>query len=334
MSKKIILTGDRPTGRLHLGHFVGSLQNRVKLQDDYRQFIMIADIQALTDNAKNPQKVIDNISEVTLDYLATGIDPDKTTIFVQSLIPELAELTVYFMNLVTLARLQRNPTVKDEMKQKGFGANVPVGFLVYPISQAADILAFKADLVPVGEDQLPMIEQTNEIVRSFNRIYGQTFKSVSPLLPEYGKRLSGIDGKTKASKSLDNAIFLSDTDKEIDSKVKMMFTDPNHLHIEDPGKIEGNIVFEYLNAFDSDKSFVKDLEKRYQKGGVGDGETKKRLSKVLKDLIGPIRNRREKLAQESSVVMDILYQGSKAARKVAQMTLMDVKKAIGMMPDN
>ncbi|MFH1254678.1 MAG: tryptophan--tRNA ligase, partial [bacterium] len=250
MNRKIILTGDRPTGPLHLGHFIGSLQNRVKLQQEYNQYILIADVQALTDNFENPEKVRKNIFELACDYLAVGINPDVSTIFIQSMIPEIADLTIFYLNLVTLARLQRNPTVKDEIKQKGYGANVTAGFLCYPVSQAADITVFNADLVPVGEDQLPMIEQTVEIVRKFNSIYEPVFVEPKALVPEHGARLAGLDGKAKMSKSLGNAIYLSDSADELQKKVMSMFTDPDHLRVEDPGKIEGNTVFTYLDIFD------------------------------------------------------------------------------------
>ena len=326
-AKKIILTGDRPTGKLHLGHYVGSLANRVKLQDEYRQFIILADMQALTDNAENPEKVRDNILEVALDYLAVGIDPKKSTIFVQSLIPELAELTMYFMNLVTLARAERNPTVKDEMRQKGFGADVPVGFLAYPISQAADILAFKANLVPVGNDQEPMIEQTNEIVEKFNRIYGPVFHEVKGLVSET-PRLVGIDGKAKMSKSLGNAILLSDDNATIARKVTDMYTDPNHIHVQDPGAVEGNTVFTYLDIFDPKKKEVSRLKDEYRRGGLGDVVLKKRLTEVLCNFIGPIRERREMFAKDPDAVRKILKSGTEIARSVAEDTLRDVKRAM------
>lgn len=326
-SKKIILTGDRPTGPLHLGHYVGSLQNRVKLQNEYAQFVMIADMQALTDNADNPQKVRDNILEVALNYLAVGIDPKVTTIFIQSLIPELAELTMYYMNLVTLARLQRNPTVKDEMKQKNFAENVPVGFLTYPISQAADITAFKANLVPVGEDQLPMIEQTREIVQKFNRVYSPVLVEPEALISEIS-RLPGIDGSGKMSKSLGNAIYLKDTSDELREKVRGMYTDPDHLKIEDPGKVEGNPVFAYLDAFDTDTSTVADLKARYQKGGLGDVEVKNRLFDVLDNFLTPIRKRRSEFESDPQEVMNILKSGTEKAREVASQTLTEVRKVM------
>ncbi len=325
--KKIILTGDRPTGKLHLGHYVGSLANRVRLQDEYRQFIMLADMQALTDNADHPEKVRDNIFEVALDYLAVGIDPEKSTIFIQSLIPEISELAMYFMNLVTLARAERNPTVKDEMKQKGFGADVPMGFLAYPISQAADILSFKADLVPVGEDQAPMIEQTNEIVEKFNRIYAPVFKKTKILLSD-APRLMGIDGKAKMSKSLGNTILISDSDDAIAKKTMNMYTDPKHIRVEDPGTIEGNVVFSYLDLFDPDKQEIKKLKEQYRAGGLGDVVLKKRLTEILQNLIRPMRERREEFAKDPENVKKMLQDGTERARSVVQETLRDVKHAM------
>lgn len=327
MAKKVVLTGDRPTGKLHLGHYIGSLMNRLKLQDEAEEYVMIADAQALTDNADNPEKVRQNVLELMLDYLAIGLDPEKTVFFVQSALPELPELTVYFLNLVTLARLQRNPTVKNEMKQKGYGANVPAGFLTYPISQAADILAFKADLVPVGEDQLPMIEQANEIADTFNRFYGPVFKRAKALVSSTG-RLPGIDGKAKMSKSLGNAIYLSDTEKTIEGQVMKMYTDPRHIHVEDKGKVEGNVVFTYLDAFDPDKSAVEALKRQYRKGGLGDVEIKKRLIEVLESLISPIRQKREKLAKDPEKVMSILEKGTKKAGETTRKTLAEAKNAM------
>ena len=323
----IILTGDRPTGKLHLGHYVGSLQNRVKLQDEYRQFIIIADMQALTDNAENPAKVRDNLIEVALDYLAAGIDPEKSTIFVQSFIPEISELAMYFMNLVTLARAERNPTVKDEMRQKGFGADVPVGFLAYPISQAADILAFKANLIPVGTDQEPMIEQTNEIAEKFNRIYAPVFPAVKALISAT-PRLPGIDGKAKMSKSLGNTILLSDTDETIARQVMAMYTDANHIHASDPGSVEGNVVFSYLDVFDADKAEVKKMKEHYRAGGLGDVILKKRLTEILQGVIRPVRERRETFAKDIPAVRRMLQQGSEKARAVVQETMADVKHAM------
>jgi tryptophanyl-tRNA synthetase len=325
--KKIILTGDRPTGKLHLGHYVGSLVNRVKLQDEYRQFIIVADMQALTDNAEDPLRVRNNITEVTLDYLAVGIDPKRSTIFIQSLIPEISELAMYFMNLVTLARAERNPTVKDEMKQKGFGSDVPVGFLAYPISQAADILAFKASLVPVGTDQEPMIEQTNEIVEKFNRIYAPVFGKVKSLISE-APRLVGTDGKAKMSKSLGNTILISDGDKAIAEKVMQMYTDPDHVRVKDPGKVEGNVVFSYLDVFDPAKAEVKKLEEEYRAGGLGDVVLKKRLTGILQDLIRPMRERREEFAKDPAFVTNMLKEGTDRARTVVAETLREVKHAM------
>lgn len=322
----VVLTGDRPTGKLHLGHFVGSIQNRLKLQDEYKKcYYMIADVQALTDNADNPQKVRDNVLEVALDNLACGLDPKKTTLFIQSQIPEIAELTVLFLNLVTVARLKRNPTVKAEMKQKGFGEDVPAGFLMYPISQAADILSVKGNIVPVGDDQLPVLEQANEIIDSFNRIYGQTFSRIKGVST---KRLIGIDGDAKMSKSLGNTINLSDDEKTIIAQVRKMYTDPTHIHKEEPGKVEGNVVFAYLDIFDPNKDEVAELKKQYKKGGLGDMELKNRLSKLLNELIAPIRARREELAKDPEAIMKILEEGTKKVRKEAQKTLAEVKEKL------
>ena len=326
-NEDIVLTGDRPTGKLHLGHFVGSIQNRIKLQEKYSCYYMIADVQALTDNYDNPQKVRDNVLGVAMDNLAVGLSPKKTTFFIQSQVPEIAELTVIFLNLVTLARLKRNPTVKAEMKQKDFGENVPVGFLVYPVSQAADILFCNSNIIPVGEDQLPVIEQANEIVSKFNSVYGDTFKHIKPVLSDT-PRLIGIDGNAKASKSLGNAIFLSDSYEEIKRKVMMMYTDPNHIHVNDPGKVEGNVVFEYLDVFDSDKETIKKLKKDYRKGGLGDVVIKKRLIDILEDLIGPIRERKDRLAKNPKEVEAILKEGTKKARVVARETMERVRGAI------
>jgi tryptophanyl-tRNA synthetase len=325
--KKIILTGDRPTGKLHLGHYVGSILNRVKLQEEHEQFIIIADMQALTDNAEHPEKVRNNIMEVAMDYLAAGIDPRKSTIFIQSFIPEISELAMYFMNLVTLARAERNPTVKDEMKQKGYGNNVPVGFLAYPMSQAADILAFKADLVPVGEDQEPMIEQTNEIVEKFNRIYQPIFSPVKALISE-APRLPSIDGKAKMSKSLGNTILISDDDATISQRVMAMYTDPKHIRAEDPGTIDGNVVFSYLDIFDPDKKEVARLKANYREGGLGDVVLKKRLTAILQEVIRPMRERRAELAEDPAAVRRILQEGTERARTVVAATLRDVKHAM------
>ena len=330
----IILTGDRPTGKLHLGHYVGSLENRVKLQEDpnNEMFIMIADQQALTDNAKNPQKVLDSVTEVALDYLGIGLDPKKSTIFIQSQIPQLPELMMYYLNLVTLSRLERNPTVKSEIDQKEFGQSIPSGFLVYPVSQAADITAFKATHVPVGDDQKPMIEQAREIVRDFNRIYNtDTLVEPEVMLPEKGRgRLVGIDGKGKMSKSLNNGIYLSDSADEIEKKVMKMYTDPNHIRIEDPGQIEGNVVFTYLDIFDSDKEKVAELKEHYQRGGLGDMTIKRYLNEVLQDYLAPIRQLREEFAKDPDFVMNMLKEGSERAERVAAGTLAEVKAAMGI----
>lgn len=330
----VILTGDRPTGKLHLGHYVGSLENRVKLQEDpnNEMFIMIADQQALTDNAKNPQKVLDSVTEVALDYLGIGLDPKKSTIFIQSQIPQLPELMMYYLNLVTLSRLERNPTVKSEIDQKEFGQSIPSGFLVYPVSQAADITAFKATHVPVGDDQKPMIEQAREIVRDFNRIYNtDTLVEPEVMLPEKGRgRLVGIDGKGKMSKSLNNGIYLSDSADEIEKKVMKMYTDPNHIRIEDPGQIEGNVVFTYLDIFDSDKEKVAELKEHYQRGGLGDMTIKRYLNEVLQDYLAPIRQRREEFAKDPDFVMNMLKEGSERAERVAAGTLAEVKAAMGI----
>ena len=334
MTKPIILTGDRPTGKLHIGHYVGSLKNRVLLQnkDEYNMFVFLADQQALTDHAKDPKTIVESIGNVALDYLSAGLDPEKVTIFIQSQIPELAELTMYYMNLVSLARLERNPTVKTEISQKGFGESIPTGFLVYPISQAADITAFKANFVPVGNDQKPMIEQTREIVRTFNRVYN-TDILVEPkgYFPPKGQgRLPGLDGNAKMSKSLGNAIYLSDDAKTVQKKVMSMYTDPNHIHVEDPGQVEGNTVFTYLDVFAPDKDKVAELKEQYQKGGLGDVKIKRYLNKVLEEELGPIRERREKFAQNPDAVYEMLLEGSKKANEVANQTLQEVREAIGL----
>ena len=327
-SEKVVLTGDRPTGKLHLGHYVGSIQNRIALQERYDKcFYMVADIQALTDNAENPEKVSKNVLEVALDNLAVGLDPQKTTFFIQSQIPEIAELTVLFLNLVTLARLKRNPTVKNEMKQKGFGENVPAGFLMYPVSQAADILFCGGTVVPVGEDQLPVLEQVNEIVLKFNSIYGEIFKKIEPIISTT-PRLVGIDGNAKASKSLGNAIYLDDSLEEVKRKVMLMYTDPKHVHVEDPGKVAGNVVFTYLDIFDPDKKGVAELKREYKKGGLGDVIIKKRLIGILEALIEPIRTRRHELAKNPDRIFEILREGTERARIVAGETMKKVKSAI------
>lgn len=325
-AKTIALTGDRPTGRLHLGHFVGSIQNRIGLQKTAdKAYYMIADVQALTDNAHNPAKVSENVIEVILDNMACGVDPKKTTYFIQSQIPEIAEMTVYFLNLVTLARLKRNPTVKSEMKEKGFGEDVPAGFLSYPISQAADILFLRANTIPVGEDQLPVIEQTNELVKKFNAIYGEYFTEAKAMLSDT-KRLVGIDGQAKASKSLNNAIFLSDEDDVITKKVMSMYTDPSHIKVEDPGKVEGNVVFAYLDIFDPNKEEVEELKKQYRKGGLGDVVVKKRLAQILIDLITPIRTRRKALEKDKKAVLKIVKKGTEQVQKEAQKYMKEMKK--------
>ncbi|MFZ2331848.1 MAG: tryptophan--tRNA ligase [Lactobacillus delbrueckii] len=333
MTKEIILTGDRPTGKLHIGHYIGSLKNRVMLQNTgkYDSYIMIADTQALTDNARNPEKIRNSLIEVALDYLAVGLDPEKSTIFVQSQIPALFELTTDYMDLVTLSRLERNPTVKTEIKQKGFGDSLPVGFLTYPVAQAADITAFKATLVPVGDDQEPMLEQTREIVRSFNRTYNvDVLVEPKGYFPPKGQgRLPGLDGNAKMSKSLGNAIYLSDDAEMVKKKVMSMYTDPNHIHVEDPGQVEGNTVFTYLDVFDPDKDTVAQLKEDYQKGGLGDVKIKRYLNKVLEAELAPIRERRQKYAENLDAVYDMLYQGSQKANQVADQTLQEVRDAIG-----
>ncbi|HAB98547.1 MAG TPA: tryptophan--tRNA ligase [Parachlamydiales bacterium] len=328
MKKGIILTGDRPTGKLHLGHYAGSLASRVKLQDEHRQFVMLADAQALTDNAEHPEKVRENILEVTLDYLAVGIDPKKTTIFVQSLVPSIPELTMYFLNLVTWNRLKHNPTIKLEIQHRGFGEDVPAGFMVYPVNQAADITVFKADFVPVGEDQLPILEQTNELVRKFNRLYRKdVLVEPKPLLSKVA-RLPGTDGKAKMSKSLQNTINLSDSADDVAKKVKGMYTDPGHLRVEDPGKIEGNCVFTYLDAFATDREKVEGMKEHYQRGGLGDSVVKKYLLEVLQDLLEPIRKRRESWAKDPGAVIDILRKGTEVAREAAHATMLEVREAM------
>lgn len=341
---KIILTADRPTGHLHLGHYVGSLKRRLELQNksDYDQYyVMIADSQALTDNYGNVQKVKDNVLQVMLDYLAVGLDPEKITFVLQSEVSELTEFTFYFMNLVTLARLERNPTVKEELKTKNFSGAIPMGFLTYPVSQTADIVAFNATVIPVGDDQLPMLEQAREIVRSFNNLYGETFLEPEAVLPESEKcyRLVGLDGKSKMSKSLGNCIFLSDDEQTIKQKVFSMYTDPDHIHVEDPGKIEGNIVFTYLDVFSTPKDFEKylpeynnldELKAHYARGGLGDMKIKKFLNSILQDLIKPIREKRAELEKDPQKVFDIIKNGTKKAREVAYKNLIKMKTAIGI----
>ena len=339
---KIILTGDRPTGRLHVGHYVGSLRRRVELQNSgefEKIYIMIADAQALTDNADNPEKVRQNIVEVALDYLSAGLDPEKSTLFIQSMVPELTELSFYYMNLVTVSRLQRNPTVKSEIQMRHFEASIPVGFFTYPISQAADITAFKATTVPVGEDQMPMLEQCKEIVHKFNTVYGEALVEPEILLPDNKAcmRLPGIDGKAKMSKSLNNCIYLSDSESDVKKKVMSMYTDPDHIRIEDPGKIEGNCVFTYLDAFCKPEHFeqflpeyksLDELKEHYQRGGLGDVKVKKFLNNVLQSELAPIRERRAKWEKDIPAVYEILRKGSEAAEKVAAETLRDVKSAM------
>lgn len=339
---KIILTGDRPTGRLHVGHYVGSLRQRVQLQNSGaydKVYIMIADAQALTDNAEHPEKVRKNIIEVALDYLACGLDPAKSTLFIQSMVPQLTELTFYYMNLVTVSRLQRNPTVKNEIKMRNFEASIPTGFFCYPISQAADITAFRATVVPVGEDQLPMLEQCKEIVHKFNSVYGETLVDPDIMLPQNDAclRLPGIDGKAKMSKSLGNCIYLSDEPEDIKKKVMSMYTDPDHVRVEDPGKIEGNTVFIYLDAFSTEEHFAKflpdyanldDLKAHYKRGGLGDVKVKKFLNNVLQDVLEPIRERRHYWEQRIPEVYEILRTGSKEAEAAAAATLHDVREAM------
>ena len=339
---KIILTGDRPTGRLHVGHYVGSLRQRVQLQNSGaydKVYIMIADAQALTDNAEHPEKVRKNIIEVALDYLACGLDPAKSTLFIQSMVPQLTELTFYYMNLVTVSRLQRNPTVKNEIKMRNFEASIPTGFFCYPISQAADITAFRATVVPVGEDQLPMLEQCKEIVHKFNSVYGETLVDPDIMLPQNDAclRLPGIDGKAKMSKSLGNCIYLSDDPDDIKKKVMSMYTDPDHVRVEDPGKIEGNTVFTYLDAFSTEEHFAKflpdyanldELKAHYKRGGLGDVKVKKFLNNVLQDVLEPIRERRHYWEQRIPEVYEILRAGSKEAEAAAAATLHDVREAM------
>ena len=330
INKKIALTGDRPTGKLHLGHYVGSLASRVKLQDEYKQYVMIADAQALTDYAHDPQRVRDNILQVALDYLSVGIDPKKTTIFIQSMIPAIAELTMYYLNLVTWNRLKHNPTVKAEILQKGYGEEVPAGFMIYPVSQAADITIMKAEVVPVGDDQLPMIEQTVELVRKFNRMYNTEVLVEPKAILSSVSRLPGVDGKAKMGKSLGNAIFLSDSVDEISKKVKGMYTDPNHLRVEDPGKVEGNPVFTYLDAFAQDKDKVEEMKQHYARGGLGDSVVKKYLLQELLTFLEPIQARRKELEKDPDFVMDVIFKGTDAANEVAYRNLKEIRQAMGI----
>ena len=339
--KNIILTGDRPTGNLHLGHFIGSLQNRVKLQNEGNfdeMYVMIADAQGLTDNFDNPKKIRDYVKEVAIDYLSVGIDPKKVNIFIQSEVSELTELTYYYMNLVTVSRLQRNPTVKSEINQKDFNKSIPVGFMCYPISQAEDITAFKANIIPVGDDQLPMIEQTNEIVRTFNRIYGDTLVEAKAILPEkeIQRRLPGLDGNNKMSKSLGNCIYLCDDSETVKKKVMSMYTDPNHIKVDQPGEVNGNMVFTYLDAFANDElikkysdfNTLKDMKDKYSSGGLGDVTIKNVLYNILEEILTPIREKRKYYEDNIEEVYDILKQGTTNARNKAKETLKDVKHAI------
>ncbi len=326
--KIVVLTGDRPTGPLHLGHYVGSLANRLVLQETHEQFVMIADVQALTDNYENPEKVRENVLQVAYDYLAVGIDPAKTTIFVQSCIPQIADLTIFYLNLVTVNRLKRNPTVKAEIEQKGYQEHVTAGFLTYPVSQAADITIVKAQVVPVGDDQLPMIEQTNEIVRSFNRIYKtDVLVEAQALVPKIA-RLPGIDGQAKMSKSLGNAIYLSDPTDVIAKKVMSMYTDPQHLKVSDPGRVEGNTVFAYLDVFDPNEAEVAALKDHYTRGGLGDVILKKRLIDVLENFIGPIRQHRLDIEKNKDYVIDVLKEGNARTLAVAEQTMQQVRQAM------
>ena len=333
MAKEIILTGDRPTGKLHVGHYIGSLKKRVSMQNSgkYDSYIMIADQQALTDNARDPEKIKNSLIQVALDYLAVGLDPKKSTIFVQSQIPALAELNLYYLNLVTVSRLERNPTVKAEIQQKHFERSIPAGFFTYPVSQAADITAFKANLVPVGDDQEPMLEQTREIVRTFNSIYGEVLVEPQGVFaPKGSGRLPGLDGNAKMSKSLNNAIYLSDDADTLRKKVMSMYTDPNHIHVEDPGKVEGNMVFTYLDIFDKDKDKVAELKEQYRAGGLGDVKIKRYLNEVLEAELGPIRARREEFAKDIPAVYAMLKEGSEKANEVANKTLEEVRRVIGV----
>ncbi len=327
-----VLTGDRPTGKLHLGHYAGSLSERLRLQeiDECILYVMIADVQALTDYSDRPEYVVSSIREVMSDYLSVGLDPKKIVFFIQSQVTELAELTVYFLNLVTVSRLERNPTVKAEIQQKGFSESIPAGFLCYPVSQAADITAFQAEYVPVGADQAPLIEQTNEIVRTFNRLYKTNcLKEAKPIFGTVS-RLMGIDGKSKASKSLKNAVFLSDSAEEIRRKVFAMYTDPNHLHISNKGAIEGNVVFQYLDAFHQDKEEVEELKAKYRHGGLGDTTVKEILNTTLQDFLTPIRERRIEIFSDLSLIESVLYNGTQEARRVANVTIRNVRSAIGI----
>lgn len=326
--KKIVLTGDRPTGPLHIGHYVGSLRNRVELQKTHDQFVLIADVQALASSPGQHDKIKDNVLQVALDYCAVGIDPNLSTIFIQSQIPEIAELTILYLNLVTVARLQRNPTIKEEVKQKGFGTNIPAGFLMHPVHQAADITIVNADLVPVGQDQVPLVEQTVELVRSFNRIFAPIFKEPQAMVPKDCARLVGIDGKAKMSKSLGNAIYLSDSADDITRKVMSMYTDPNHVRVSDPGTVGGNVVFTYLDVFDPHKEEVEELKAHYRRGGLGDTVIKRRLNDILQVILAPIRQRREQLAKDPAAIMAMLHKGTERTRSVAVKTMAKVRDAM------
>lgn len=329
-TSQTILTGDRPTGQLHLGHYVGSLRQRVLLQHDHQQFILVADLQGLTDNGSNPQKISSNILEVMAHYLAVGIDPQKTTICLQSALPALAELSALYMNIVTVARVERNPTVKNEIAQKGFSRSLPVGFLAYPISQAADITAFKAELVPVGDDQLPMIEQTNEIVHKMNSLTTTPILQHCKALLSDVSRLPGIDGNAKMSKSLGNTLTLSASEEEIHRAVSAMYTDPNHLRVADPGQTEGNVVFTYLDAFHADKAFVAEMKAHYRRGGLGDRQCKNALETCLQELLAPIRERRATYIQDKGMLLALLRRGSERAHELTQRTLHEVKRGLGL----
>lgn len=330
MTKPIILTGDRTTGPLHLGHYAGSLRSRLRFQDSHEQFLLLADMQALTDNAHDVGKVRSNVIEVALDYLAVGIDPERTAICLQSQLPALAELSMLYLNLVTVARLERNPTIKDEIRARGFGRDIPAGFLCYPVAQAADITAFRATIVPVGEDQAPLIEQTNEIIRRVNALAGHTLlREAEAVIPRAG-RLPGVDGRAKMSKSAGNAIPLSASPDDISAAVRAMFTDPDHLRVADPGKVEGNVVFTYLDAFDDDHDAVEELKARYRHGGLGDTAVKRRLEEILQALIAPIRTRRAELANDRDHVVDVIRRGTVKAREITERTRRDIMAGLGL----
>lgn len=330
MTKPIILTGDRTTGSLHIGHYVGSLKNRLRFQDSHEQFLLLADMQALTDNAHDPAKIRRSVLEVTLDYLAVGIDPKKSTICLQSHLPALAELSMLYLNFVTVARLERNPTIKEEIRLRGFGRDIPAGFLCYPAAQAADITAFKATIVPVGDDQAPLIEQTNEIVRRINAVAGKAILPEAQAIIPLAGRLPGIDGKAKMSKSGGNAIALSALPEEISFAVNAMFTDPNHLRVEDPGQVEGNTVFTYLDAFDEDKATLEELKLQYRRGGLGDRKIKQRLEEILQELIEPVRKKRAELAKDMAYVRDVIREGTERARIHTETTKREVVEGVGL----